>query len=58
MGGTISKWCFIVSAEQWHELIRQLDESVNKGSQKAEIVSDETKRVDSLTAERFIMSHL
>jgi hypothetical protein len=58
MGGTISKWCFIVSAEQWDKLIKQLDESFNKASEKAEIMSDETKRIDSLTAERFIMSHL
>ena len=47
-----------MSAEQWHELIRQLDESVNKGSQKAEIISAESESIDSLTAERFILSHL
>ena len=47
-----------MSAEQWRDLIRQLDNSVNKGSEKDEIVSAETERVDSLRDERLIMSHL
>tara|TARA_R110000868_G_scaffold77365_5_gene221595 strand:- start:1349 stop:1492 length:144 start_codon:yes stop_codon:yes gene_type:complete len=46
-----------MSAEQWDNLLKQLSESINKVSEKAEIVSAEPQRIDSLTAERFILSH-